>query len=229
MSSQRKSIAFGVTVVALIVCVFVFNLPARLSQALDWIESLGILAPVVFIAIYSLATVLFIPGSVLTIGAGVVFGAVWGTVWVTLAANLGAFLAFITGRYFARDWVQSKIEGNRYFRAIDEAVAQESWKVVGLVRLSPVMPFNLVNYAFGLTKVKLAPYVIMSIIGMIPGTILYVYIGSLARGQAMGKTTGEWIFTLVGLIATVTVTVFITRAARRQLNDMIPEEEGSKA
>ncbi|MEM9481371.1 MAG: TVP38/TMEM64 family protein [Verrucomicrobiota bacterium] len=224
MSSRRKIVTFGVIAVALIVSAIVFDLQAMLGTALDWIESLGFWAPLVFIIIYSLATVLFIPGSVLTIGAGLLFGVVWGTVWVTLAANLGAFLAFVSGRYFARDWVKTKIDGNRFFRAIDEAVGKESWKVVGLVRLSPIMPFNLVNYAFGLTKVRLTPYVVMSVLGMIPGTILYVYIGSLARGQAVGKTTVEWIFTFVGLLATIAVTVFITRAARRQLNEMIVEE-----
>ena len=164
------------------------------------------------------------PGSILTIGAGWAFGVFWGTIWVTVAANLGAVLAFLTGRYLARDWALEKISGNRVFQAIADAVEEDSWRVVGLVRLSPIMPFNLVNYAFGLTKVHLLPYIVMSVLGMIPGTLLYVYIGSIARGSGGGRSAGEWVFWTVGLLATLLVTMLITRTAKRRLDATVLKE-----
>jgi uncharacterized membrane protein YdjX (TVP38/TMEM64 family) len=175
-------------------------------------------------AIYILACVLFLPGSVLTLGAGVLFGLFAGSVIVSIASTLGATAAFIVGRYFARDWVAKKIEGNPGFKAIDDAVAKEGWKIVGLTRLSPVFPFNLLNYAYGLTKVSLRDYFFASWMGMLPGTVMYVYIGSvvgdLARLSAGGRTrtTAEWALYIVGFVATITVTIYVTRAARAALN-----------
>src|SRR6202030_3113930 len=159
-----------------------------LANALDWIRGLGALAPVAFIAIYIAACVLFLPGSILTIGAGVIFGVVRGSIYVSIAATLGATSAFLVGRYFARDWVSRKLEGNAKFKAIDEAVGREGWKIVLLTRLSPVFPFNLLNYAYGLTRVTLRDYFFASWAGMIPGTILYVYIGSLSSDLAGAGT-----------------------------------------
>src|SRR6266852_7324092 len=154
------------------------------KNALDWIRGLGALAPIAFIAIYIAACVLFLPGSILTIVAGVIFGVVRGSIYVSIAATLGATAAFIVGRYFARDWIARKLEGNPKFKAIDEAVGREGWKIVILTRLSPVFPFNLLNYAYGLTQVRLRDYFFASWAGMIPGTIQYVYIGSLTGDLA---------------------------------------------
>ncbi|TWJ13415.1 TVP38/TMEM64 family protein [Geobacter argillaceus] len=200
-----------------------FHVQELLRDVLARIAGLGMWGPVIFIAIYILASVLFIPGAILTLGAGVVFGVVKGSVIVSIAATLGATCAFLVGRYLARDWVAGKIEGNRKFKAIDEAVAREGWKIVGLTRLSPVFPFNLLNYAFGLTRVSLRHYFFASWIGMFPGTVMYVYIGSLAGDLArLGsggrtRTPAEWALYIVGLIATVTVTVYVTRIARTAL------------
>ena len=190
-----------------------------LKQASDWVAQLGLWGPVIFIAIYVVATVLFIPGSVLTLGAGAVFGVGWGSVYVSIASTLGATAAFLVGRYLARDSIARKIEGNERFAAIDKAVAKEGWKIVGLTRLSPVFPFTLLNYAFGVTQVKLRDYVLASWIGMMPGTIMYVYVGSLAQAATgeRERTTGEWVLYGVGLLATVVVTVFVTRLAKRAL------------
>ena len=127
-----------------------------LTNALDWIRGLGPLAPIAFIAIYIVACVAFLPGSILTIGAGVIFGVVRGSIYVSIAATLGATAAFLVGRYLARDWVSAKLEGNPKFKAIDDAVGKEGWKIVLLTRLSPVFPFNLLNYAYGLTSVTSA-------------------------------------------------------------------------
>jgi uncharacterized membrane protein YdjX (TVP38/TMEM64 family) len=196
-----------------------------LTDALDWIRGLGPLAPVAFIAIYIVACVAFLPGSILTIGAGVIFGVVRGSICVSIAATLGATAAFLVGRYLARDWVSEKLEGNPKFKAIDQAVGKEGWKIVLLTRLSPVFPFNLLNYAYGLTSVSLRDYVLASWIGMIPGTILYVYIGALsgdvasAAGGGAKRTPAGWTLTAVGFIATLAVAVYATRIGARALRE----------
>lgn len=206
-------------VVGALVTVFaLFDVRALLRGALDAIAKLGPWGPVLFVLIYILATVLFLPGSALTLGAGAVFGVVWGSLLVSLASTLGATAAFLVGRYLARAWVAKKIEGNASFAAIDRAVAEEGWKIVGLTRLSPVFPFALLNYAFGLTQVKLRDYVLASWIGMMPGTVMYVYLGSLARvGAGEKKSPAELALYGVGLLATLIVTIFVTRVARRAL------------
>jgi uncharacterized membrane protein YdjX (TVP38/TMEM64 family) len=204
----------------IIVAVKYLHVQALLNYALEWVSGLGAWGPVIFIFIYILACVFFIPGSVLTLGAGFIFGVVKGTVVVSIAATLGATCAFLVGRYIARAWVEKKIQTNPKFKAIDDAVGKEGWKVVGLTRLSPVFPFVLLNYAYGLTSVSLRDYFLASWLGMLPGTVMYVYIGSLAGDLAMigaggrTRTPAEWALYLAGLLATVAVTVFVTRMAR---------------
>lgn len=210
--------------VILIAALKYLHVQVLLKEALGWVSGLGAWGPVIFIVIYILACVFFIPGSILTLGAGFVFGVVKGSIVVSIAATLGATCAFLVGRYIARGWVEKKIQGNRKFKAIDEAVGSEGWKIVGLTRLSPVFPFVLLNYAYGLTRVSLRDYFLASWIGMLPGTVMYVYIGSLAGDLAMlggggrSRTPVEWMLYLVGLLATVAVTVYVTRIARAALN-----------
>jgi uncharacterized membrane protein YdjX (TVP38/TMEM64 family) len=194
-----------------------------LSELLQWISGLGSTAPLVFIPLYIVACVLFIPGSILTLSAGFLFGVVRGSIYVSVAATLGATLAFLIGRYFARQWVAAQLANYPRFKAVDEAVAREGWKIVALTRLSPVFPFNLLNYAFGLTKVGLRDYVVASWAGTLPGTILYVYLGSLAGDLTRVATGGtertpaEWAFYAIGLLATVAVTVYVTRVSNHAL------------
>lgn len=213
----------GVGIAALLVAAKYFNLQQVFRDALAWISGLGPVGPLIFIALYILACVLLIPGSILTLGAGVVFGVVLGSIVVSIASTIGATCAFLIGRYLARGWVAGRIAGSDKFKAIDEAVGREGWKIVVLTRLSPIFPFNLLNYAFGLTKVSLKHYFFASWLGMIPGTIMFVYIGSLAGDLATlgaggrARTTGEWVLYGAGLLATVVVTVFVTRLARRAL------------
>ncbi|MHA1547456.1 MAG: TVP38/TMEM64 family protein [Alphaproteobacteria bacterium] len=206
-------------VIALIGSARYFHVQDLLKQALDWVGELGPSGAIIFVAIYVIATVLFIPGSVLTLGAGAAFGVVWGSVYVSIASTLGATCAFLVGRYLARNAIARKIEGNERFAAIDKAVANEGWKIVGLTRLSPLFPFTLLNYAFGLTQVKLRDFVLASWIGMMPGTVMYVYLGSLAKAATgeRTRTTGEWVLYGVGLLATVVVTIFVTRIAKQAL------------
>lgn len=180
----------------LFVTIRIFDLQAKLQLALDWVEGLGAIGPIVYIMIYVLACTLFISGAALTIGAGAAFGLLPGTIYVSIGSTLGATAAFLVGRYLARDRVAKRIEGNARFTAIDQAVADEGWKIVGLTRLSPVFPFVLLNYVFSLTKVRLRHYVIASWAGMLPGTVLYVYIGYLGREAAAGAgstSLAQWI------------------------------------
>jgi uncharacterized membrane protein YdjX (TVP38/TMEM64 family) len=209
--------------VALIVAAKHFHAQDLMRRVLDWIGQLGPWGAIIFIATYTVATVLFIPGSVLTLGAGALFGVMWGSIYVSISATLGATCAFLVSRHLARAVVARKIEGNERFAAIDKAVASEGWKIVGLTRLSPVFPFSLLNYAFGLTKVSLRDYIIASWVGMMPGTVMYVYLGSLARLGAgtQQRTPAQWALYGVGLLATIVVTVFITRIARRALAERI--------
>lgn len=200
-----------------------FSLPSLLKQALEWVASLGSIGSIAFICIYIMATVAFLPAFILTLGAGVVFGVWWGSIYVFIGATLGSISAFLVGRYLARDWVAAKIAGNDRFTVIDRAVSKEGLKIVLLTRLSPIFPFNLLNYAFGVTGVSVTDYIIGSI-GMIPGTIMFVYIGSLAGSLALIGTDDQptnpplqWTIRIIGLIATVAVTVYVTRLARQAL------------
>ncbi len=206
-----------------------FNPQQWLRNALQWIDSLGAVGAIAFMVLYVIATVAFLPGSILTLGAGVVFGVVWGSVYVFIGATIGATAAFLVGRYLARGWVAQKIAGNQKFRSIDEAVGREGLKIVLLTRLSPVFPFNLLNYAYGLTGVSLQDYFLGSV-GMIPGTIMYVYIGSLAGSLAAigtsnqpGNPTVEWAIRIIGFIATVAVTVYVTKIARKALDESVTD------
>ncbi len=202
-----------------------------LQDALAWVAGLGAIGPLAFIGLYIAATVAFIPGSVLTLGAGFVFGWLAGSAYVFVGATLGATAAFLVGRYVARGWVERKIANNPKFDAVDTAVGQEGFKIVLLTRLSPIFPFNLLNYMFGITKVSLKDYVLGSV-GMIPGTLMYVYFGSLAGNLATigsanqpSEARLQWSLRIVGLIATVLVTLYITRVARKALNDSIADAE----
>lgn len=205
-----------------------FNPQELLRNALQWVDDLGAIAPIAFILIYIIATVAFLPGSLLTLGAGVLFGVIQGSLYVFVGATIGATLAFLVGRYLARGWISKKIEGNQKFSAIDQAVGQEGFKIVALTRLSPVFPFNLLNYGLGVTGVSLKDYVLASV-GMIPGTIMYVYIGSLAGSIATigGETQpdanpiAQWAIRIIGFAATVAVTLYVTKIAKKALNESI--------
>jgi len=186
--------------------------------------------PAVFAAVYALAC-LVLPGSLITLAAGSLFGVVVGTAVVSLASVTGASLAFWLGRTLARALVERRLAGNRKFRALDQAVAAGGFKIVMLTRLSPLFPFTLLNYAFGLTKVRFRDYLLASWIGMLPGTVMYVYLGStvtqladLVAGNVEGGPARQALF-FIGLAATVVVTVYVTRLARRALRNAVPDAE----
>lgn len=188
-----------------------------------WIDSLGPWGGLIFVLGYALAVVAFVPGSVLTLAGGAIFGVVRGTLFVFLGAVLGSTLAFLVARYVARRTIERRLKANPRFADLDRAVGDEGRKIVFLLRLSPVFPFTLLNYGLGLTRVRFVDYLIGSL-GMLPGTVLYVYYGRLlgdvaavASGQPIEKGWGAYAGLLVGLAATVVVTVMVTRLARRAL------------
>lgn len=189
----------------------------------QWVNGLGALGPLVFMLGYIVATVAFIPGSLLTLAAGAIFGLAKGTSFVFVAATLGATAAFLVSRYLARGLVEKRIAGNETFASIDAAIASQGRRIVFLLRLSPVFPFNLLNYSLGLTRVRLLDYVLASI-GMLPGTLLYVYYGklagdvaALAGGVAPPRDAGYYTVLALGLVATIAVTTIVTRLARKAL------------
>jgi uncharacterized membrane protein YdjX (TVP38/TMEM64 family) len=192
-------------------------------QLRAWVEGLGSWGPIGFIIAYAAAAVALVPASLLTLGAGALFGVIAGTAYVFVAAVLGSSIAFVIARYVARGSVERRIEGDARFAAVDRAIAAEGRKIVLLLRLSPVFPFNVLNYALGLTHIRFSDYLLASI-GMLPATLMYVYVGSLggdvaaaAGGAAAPRTDAEWALLAVGLAATVAVTISITRIARKAL------------
>ncbi len=201
----------------------------------DWVEGLGALGPIVFILGYAVAVVAFVPGSLLTLAAGAIFGLAEGTLYVLVAATLGSTLAFLIARHGARAAIEKRLEGDERFAAIDRAVGAEGLKIVFLLRLSPVFPFNLLNYSLGLTQVRLVDYFVASI-GMLPGSLLYVYTGkvagdvaAIAGGQTGEKGAADWLLLVVGLVATAVVTIFVTRIARRALAAATAENSAESA
>ncbi|WP_236721508.1 TVP38/TMEM64 family protein [Trichormus sp. NMC-1] len=204
-----------------------FNLTEIIKNALYWIDSLGTIGAIAFIGIYIIATIAFLPAAILTLGAGVVFGVFWGSVYVFIGATIGAIAAFLIGRYIARNWVDKKIADNKQFAAIDKAVSKKGFKIVFLTRLSPLFPFNLLNYALGITGVSFKDYFLGSV-GMIPGTIMYVYIGSFAGNIAFIGTEAQptnmtltWVIKIVGFIATLAVTIYVTSVAKKALEEEV--------
>lgn len=198
-----------------------------------WVDGLGALGPIVFIAGYVAATVAFVPGSVLTLAGGALFGLVQGSIYALTGATVGATLAFLVARFAVRDAVEQRLEGNPRFAAIDHAVGRQGFKIVLLLRLSPVFPFNLLNYALGLTKVRLVDYVVASI-GMLPGAVLYTYSGLVAGDVArlaggIGPERGTAYYAVVGLglLASVLVMTLITRIAKRALEQATTTPAGA--
>jgi uncharacterized membrane protein YdjX (TVP38/TMEM64 family) len=194
-----------------------------LPRFAEWVAGLGRWGPVVFIAGYVLATVALVPGALLTLAAGALFGLVRGVAYVFAGATVGASAAFLVARYGARGAVERRLAGDARFAAIDGAVGRSGLRIVLLLRLSPVLPFNLLNYALGLTQVRFRDFLLASV-GMLPGTLLYVYSGrvagdvaAVAAGTGPARGTGYYVVLGLGLLATVAVTILVTRIARRAL------------
>jgi uncharacterized membrane protein YdjX (TVP38/TMEM64 family) len=188
---------------------------------IGWVQQLGPLGVIVFILAYALATVLFLPGWIFTVSAGLIYGVFVGTLVALTGAIIGATLAFLIARYLLRRNIEEWTRKNPRFRAIDEAIGKNGWKIVGLLRLSPLIPFNLSNYFYGITSISFGAYVAVSAVGMIPGTLLYAYLGAIGQAGISGGTAqhSKWQYVLlaVGLVATIAVTVLVSRIAKNAL------------
>lgn len=219
-SSSRAWVRPVILVVALIAALVLaktLGLGNRLGELRGWIDSLGAWGPVVFVFLYAAAAVAALPGSALTIAAGALFGSVVGVIVVTFGATLGASLAFLVSRYFARDSVSRWLAKSDKFRKLDEMTGKHGAIMVAITRLVPIFPFSLLNYGFGLTRVKFWTYVLWSGLCMLPGTILYV-VGADAFTKGLEK--GEVPWPLVGaLLGAAAILTLLVRYARRILKE----------
>lgn len=228
MRTSRTSISRPIKVGGIVALVLVLGLAAIVLPLRDWMQALietiqrlgwtGVLA---FALLYIAAVILLLPTWLLTVSAGLAYG-LWGIPLVVVSATLGAVLAFVIARRFARQWVSAWAQKRPYVQALDKAVMVEGWKIVGLLRLSPAVPFTLQNYVFGASGISLSDFVISTFFGIIPGTTLYVYIGTLGRVAAthVKFSTPQIALFSVGLLATLIAIIIVTRKARMMLNQI---------
>src|SRR6266516_1849576 len=220
MRNEKKGavarlIALTVVVIVLFLAMKFLPVQQWLRSFNDWVAQMGTAGIFIFIGVYAVATVLLAPGAILTIGAGFAFGLWKGFLAVSGGATIGAALAFLVARFIARDKIEAIAQRNDKFRKIDNAIGKQGAKLIFLLRLIPVIPFNLSNYFYGLTGVRFWPYLVASWIGMMPGTFIYIYIGvaskaaveAAARGDAVKHSWKYWTFLGVGLFATIIVTI----------------------
>ena len=223
-----KKLAIGIAGAAVIVAIGVLVLRSptfanAVVSGAEWARGAGAAGIAAFVIAYVIATVFLVPGSVLTVAAGFTYGLGWGVVLVAPTAIVAATAAFLVGRVLVRERVTRRFGGGRRFQAIDAAVEQRGAVIVALLRLSPVFPFVVLNYVLSISKVETRTYIAASAVGMLPGTTLFVYLGSLAstaaeaaRGGA-GPSGVRLALLAAGLVATVAVVVLVARLARREL------------
>ena len=215
-----KAVGIGLALVAVLVVARLTGLSEYISlesldRLRDWIGGFGVAAPLVFISIYALATVAFLPGTPLTLLAGLVFGPVLGTLWAVIGATIGATLAFLVGRYAARGLVEGWAAKDERVRKLDEGVEKQGWRMLLITRLVPLFPFNLQNYAYGITKIGLGTYVVLTAVCIIPGAAVYTFAGgSLASAQQNPTRT----FIYLGVAAVFFVAVSLIPGWIRRRN-----------
>ena len=211
MNKNLLRLLIGLALLAAITVAVVFRDSFDPAALQAWVENAGAAGPLLFMALYALASVLFLPGSVLTLAGGALFGPVWGTLWNLTGATLGAALAFLVARYLGGDWVARRA-GPR-LQSLNDGVSAEGWRFVAFVRLVPLFPFNLLNYALGLTRVPFLHYVLATWVFMLPGAIAYTWLGyagreALAGGEGMIRN----VLIALALLAGV---AFIPRLVKR--------------
>ncbi|MEO7243496.1 MAG: FAD-dependent oxidoreductase [Variovorax sp.] len=218
--STLKWVIGAAVLVALVLAYVLLPIKEWVEAFQGWIEGLGAWGYVMFALVYVVGTVLLVPVSVLTVVAGLAFGLAIGFPLVVVSATIGATLAFLVARYLVHGWVDKAVAKRPKFKAVNAAVSEGGWKIVALLRLSPVLPFNLQNYFYGITDLTLAHYVPATFFGIMPGTLLYVYLGAAGKAAAgAGGGPLKWTFFAVGLIATIVVAVLVTKKAKEKLKD----------
>ncbi len=231
---RSKAVLIALLLAALFVGFLFLPVRAWFMQFEGYVQSLGAIGPVVVVLVYVLCTVLFVPGSAITVGSGTLFGLQTGFIVVVLGANLGALCSFLLARGFLREKVANWAAASPKFRSLDRAIGKQGFKMVLLTRLSPVFPFVLLNYLLGLTAVRAGAYALANLLGMLPATFLFVYIGAAARDALAGQADAsagfyQQILKYVGLLATVAVVVIVTRIARKALREAEQQHEGNLA
>src|SRR6266446_8353720 len=220
MKKYSKWILVLLIVITLSILAKMLPIRSWIASLIDWVQQLGPVGVIVFIIAYALATVLFLPGWIFTVSAGLVYGVVGGTAVALSGAIIGSALSFLCARYLLRKRIEAAAKRSSKFSAIDSAIGEQGWKIVGLLRLSPVVPFNLSNYFYGITAVRFWPYIFASAVGMLPGTFLYAYLGAAGKAGLDGQTGHsplKWLFLGLGLVATIGVTIIVSRTAKKTL------------
>ncbi len=209
-----------------------YNLRSLISEILAWCKNQGALGALVFILVYILSAVMLIPGTILTFAGAAIYGLLWGIILVSIGSTAGAMLAFLIARFGLRGYLSRKMKTSSRWAAIDKIVEDDGWKIVFLSRLSPLFPFNLLNYFYGVTSISFRNYSTASAIGMLPGIILYVYLGSVTGDLFQverQRTPLEWGFYIFGLVATVILTLLITKRANASLRRRMNQEDADLA
>jgi uncharacterized membrane protein YdjX (TVP38/TMEM64 family) len=245
-SSRNKKILIGLLLVAFVIFVIVDAFTtgyvrSGIDSFLAWIEANPVPGFFVFMIVYFVATILFVPGSILTLGAGFVFanafglgvGVLLGALSVFFGASAGAIVAFLLGRYLLRDWVKTLTKKYAIFEALDAALDQKGFRIMALLRLSPIIPFNAINYIAGVTAVSLRDYC-LSLIAILPGTTLYVFLGASAGSLADSASSGDnttitIVVVVVGAILGIGAIILTSYYAKKELNRVIAEREAATA
>ena len=226
--------AIAVVVVGLFVAIKFLPIQDWTDRLGAYVETLGVWGPIVFGLVYVAAAVALVPASALTLAAGAIFGPLLGFIIVSIASTTSAALSLLIGRYLAREKVEALAKNSPKFQAVDRAVAKGGWKIVAMLRLSPAIPFNLQNYFYGLTSIPFWKCVLTSWLAMMPGTFLYVYLGYIGKSAVSDASSGSadagrWALLAVGLLATVAVTVYLTKLAKKELAEQTELDDGPDA
>ena len=196
----------------IVVCQIKFEIIQKVPNVIERTASSGPVGYLGFILIYIVSTVMMLPGSPLTFTAGALFGFWKGLIFVSIGSTLGASCAFMVSRYLIRKSIEKRVLKNKKFQSIDNEIDEQGWKIVILARLSPIIPFFLLNYALGITKIRFIHFIFASWVGMIPGTTVYVLMGTMGGAFINGKKSSfEWLLLGMGLIATILVTLLISK------------------
>ena len=224
--SKRSSILRPLVLVLLVVGMMAAVRYFKVGEYLEaerlraWINAYGIWAPLIYLAVWTVApSLLALPGLPITLAGGVLFGKFWGVVYTALGATLGATLGFLAARYLARDWLAARLAGTK-LAALDEKVARHGWKIVAFTRLIPIFPYNLQNYAYGLTRISLFPYVLASFFCMLPATVAYIYFSSNLLDLLHGKISKELVLGVL-LVVIVSLAPFIYKRLRGRREDVL--------
>ena len=221
--SPLKPLLFLLLLAAVILAVRVFHLDQYLEKERlrQFVAGYGVWGPIIYLLVWTFAPPLFLPGLPITLTGGVLFGPFWGVVYTAFGATAGATLAFLVARYLARDWVAGKLQGTRLL-TLDDKVAKEGWEIVAFTRLIPIFPFFLVNYAFGLTRIPLLPYVLATFFGMLPLTVAYVYFSANVLDLLQGKFSKELLIGIM-LLALVSLIPFVYKKLKRMKGESLED------